>query len=54
MSKTDKTEQARSFEEEREMTVMLLVDVSASGEFGTQKQLKQELFTIQIPILVKA
>lgn len=33
------------FEEEREMTVMLLVDVSASGEFGTQKQLKQELIT---------
>lgn len=33
------------FEEEREMTVMLLVDISASGEFGTQKQLKQELIT---------
>jgi uncharacterized protein (DUF58 family) len=33
------------FEEEREMTVMLVVDVSASGEFGTQKQLKQELIT---------
>lgn len=33
------------FEEEREMTVMLLVDVSASGEFGTQQQLKQELIT---------
>ncbi|MDP1746899.1 MAG: DUF58 domain-containing protein [Bacteroidota bacterium] len=33
------------FEEEREMTVMLLVDVSASGEFGSQKQLKQELIT---------
>ncbi|MEI6488686.1 MAG: DUF58 domain-containing protein [Bacteroidota bacterium] len=33
------------FEEEREMTVMLLVDVSASGEFGTQRQLKQELIT---------
>ncbi len=33
------------FEEEREMTVMLLVDVSASGEFGTQNQLKQELIT---------
>jgi len=33
------------FEEEREMTVMLLVDVSASGEFGTEKQLKQELIT---------
>jgi len=33
------------FEEEREMTVMLVVDVSASGEFGTQKQLKQDLIT---------
>jgi uncharacterized protein (DUF58 family) len=33
------------FEEEREMTVMLLVDVSASGEFGTQKQLKQDVIT---------
>jgi uncharacterized protein (DUF58 family) len=33
------------FEEEREMTVMLLVDISASGAFGTQKQLKQDLIT---------
>lgn len=33
------------FEEERELTVMLIVDVSASGEFGTQKQLKQEVIT---------
>jgi uncharacterized protein (DUF58 family) len=33
------------FEEEREMTVMLLVDVSASGAFGTQKQFKQDLIT---------
>jgi len=33
------------FEEEREMTVMLLVDVSGSGEFGTQKQLKQDVIT---------
>jgi uncharacterized protein (DUF58 family) len=33
------------FEEEREMTVMLLADVSASGEFGTQKQVKQDLIT---------
>lgn len=31
------------FEEEREMTVMLLVDVSASKDFGTQQQMKQEL-----------
>lgn len=33
------------FEEEREMTVMLLVDVSGSGDFGTQKQLKKDLIT---------
>ena len=33
------------FEEEREMTVMLLVDVSASKDFGTQEQMKQELVT---------
>jgi uncharacterized protein (DUF58 family) len=33
------------FEEEREMTVMLLADVSASGIFGTEKQLKQDLIT---------
>jgi uncharacterized protein (DUF58 family) len=31
------------FEEEREMTVMLLIDVSASGNFGTQEQFKREL-----------
>jgi uncharacterized protein (DUF58 family) len=30
------------FEEERELTVMLLVDVSGSGEFGTVTQLKKE------------
>ena len=33
------------FEEEREMTVMLLVDVSASGNFGTKKQFKREIAT---------
>ena len=31
------------FEEEREMTMMLLVDVSASGDFGTQVQKKKEM-----------
>ena len=31
------------FEEERELTVMLMVDVSASGDFGTREQLKGEL-----------
>ncbi len=33
------------FEEERELTVMLLIDVSASNSFGTQMQLKQDLIT---------
>ena len=31
------------FEEERELTVMLLVDVSGSGRFGTHVQFKEEL-----------
>jgi len=31
------------FEEERELTVMLIVDVSGSGEFGTVTQLKREI-----------
>ena len=33
------------FEEERELTVMLLIDVSGSNTFGTQSQLKEELVT---------
>ncbi len=33
------------FEEEREMTVMLLVDVSGSREFGTMTKTKQEMIT---------
>lgn len=33
------------FEEERELTVMLLVDISHSGEFGTRKQFKRDLIT---------
>ncbi len=31
------------FEEERELTVMLLVDVSGSLDFGTSRQLKREM-----------
>lgn len=31
------------FEEERELTVTLLIDLSASGNFGTQQQFKREL-----------
>jgi uncharacterized protein (DUF58 family) len=33
------------FEEEREMTVMLLIDISASQKFGTVTQLKKDLIT---------
>lgn len=33
------------FEEERELTVMLLIDMSASDSFGTDSQLKKELIT---------
>lgn len=33
------------FEEERELSVMLLVDVSASGNFGSQAQFKRDLIT---------
>ena len=33
------------FEEERELTVMLIVDISASESFGTQIQLKQDMIT---------
>ena len=33
------------FEEERELTVMLLIDVSGSLDFGTQKQLKRDVVT---------
>ena len=32
-------------EEERELTVMLLIDVSGSQDFGTQKQMKRDLVT---------
>jgi uncharacterized protein (DUF58 family) len=31
------------FDEERELTVMLMVDVSSSGNFGTSKQMKGEV-----------
>lgn len=33
------------FEEERELTVMLLVDVSGSGDFGTERSIKREMMT---------
>jgi uncharacterized protein (DUF58 family) len=33
------------FEEERELTVMLLIDVSGSNEFGSQLRFKEEMIT---------
>lgn len=36
------TPYVKVFEEERELTVMLLVDISASNDFGTFRQLKRE------------
>ncbi len=33
------------FEEERELTVMLLIDVSGSNEFGTRGMLKEDMIT---------
>ena len=33
------------YEEEREMTVMLILDVSGSEDFGTRSQLKREILT---------
>lgn len=33
------------FEEERELTAIVLADVSASGNFGTRQQLKRQLIT---------
>lgn len=33
------------FNEERELTIMLLVDASSSGEFGTARQMKREVAT---------
>ncbi len=40
-----RTPYVKVFEEERELSVMIVVDVSASGKFGTQKQFKQDLIT---------
>lgn len=39
------TPYVKVFEEERELSVVLVVDVSASGLFGTNKQFKQDLIT---------
>src|SRR5210317_2417089 len=33
------------FEEERELTLMLVVDISGSESFGTQQQFKREILT---------
>src|SRR3982751_3300926 len=40
-----RTPYVKVFEEERELTVMLLVDVSPSSLFGTQQRMKRELIT---------
>lgn len=40
-----RTPYVKVFEEERELSVMILVDVSASGQFGTHNQFKQDLIT---------
>ena len=37
------TPHVKIFEEERELTVVLLVDVSASGDFGTRERMKGDL-----------
>ena len=39
------------FEEERELNVVILVDISASGSFGTVNQVKQEIITELCAIL---
>jgi uncharacterized protein (DUF58 family) len=39
------------FEEERELTLMLIVDISASENFGTNEQFKRELLTELCAIL---
>ena len=39
------------FEEEREMTVMLLIDVSGSRDFGTVSQTKKDIFTEMAAVL---
>ena len=35
----------KTFEEEREMTVILLIDISKSGKFGTEEKSKKEIAT---------
>ena len=39
------TPHVKIFEEERELTVMLLIDVSGSSFFGTVNQMKNEILT---------
>ena len=38
------TPYVKVFEEERELSVMILIDVSASGQYGTQQQFKQDFW----------
>ncbi len=41
----------KTFEEERELTMMLLVDISGSGDFGAIEKTKRELITYLCSIL---
>ena len=40
-----RTPHIKIYEEERELTMMLMVDVSGSGKFGSTEQTKQNLIT---------
>ncbi len=40
------TPHTKKFMEEREMTVMLVVDASSSGDFGSQKEMKGEIMAM--------
>ena len=42
------------FEEERELTVMLMIDVSGSLDFGTRNQMKREMVTEMAATLISS
>src|SRR5690606_25902881 len=42
---------SKLFEEERELTVMLIIDISASGEFGTVQSTKRDRMTEMAAVL---
>lgn len=45
------TPYVKVFEEERELNVVILIDVSSSGQFGTCQQIKQDIITELCAIL---